>query len=141
MRTLASAMDRILPGARGLSAADTAVMRCMDWLLSRRHRSAQAARLAAGLELLDSVSRAMWQRPFVDCDSDQQDRALRLVQETPHPSVQRFFAALVEFTLEIFMSAPSHGGNRYRTGWAYINFDPHPLTAGAGRTHLGGYAR
>ncbi len=70
----------------------------------------------------------MWGSDFVACDGARQDAVLRVVQETPHPSVQRFFEVLLRVTLSGYLCAPACGGNRGGVGWRHLGFVPHPFT-------------
>ena len=131
-RTLAAAMDRVLPGGEGPGAAGANAVGYAEWA-ARQPGFGEPARhaLATGLRLLDSLAAALWERPFAECAADERDAVLRRVEETPHPTIQRFFVLLVRMTVTGLFCAPSYGGNRGGAGWAWIGFAPHPWTAAA----------
>ena len=128
---LAAAMDRILPSGPSPGAADANAIGYAEWVTRqpRFHRMSQS--LTLGLTLLESVARGMWGKSFPACLEDERDAVLETVRRTPHPTVQRFFAMLVNVTLAGFLCAPDYGGNRGGLGWRYIGFKPHRLTRGS----------
>ncbi len=128
-RTLAAAMERVLPSERGPGAADANAAVYARWAADR-YESVERS-LSAGLTLLESLAAGMWGRGFSACDGPEKDAVLERLQGTPHPTAQRFFRTLVRVTLAGFLSAPAYGGNRNGVGWSFLGFEPHPLTFGA----------
>jgi hypothetical protein len=130
--TLAAAMERILPPGNGPSATEVNAVGYAEWMVSGPNFTVAArAVLETGLDLLDLLADTLWGRPFALCAPEERDAVLRRAQETPHPTVRRFFLMLVRMTLTGFFCAPSYGGNRNGAGWASIGFVPHPATADA----------
>lgn len=135
-RTLAAAMDRILPPDGGPGASDAHAIGYVDWLIGQIFFRRAARELDAGLDLLDSLAAALWKKEFAACDAVERDAILAEVQRVPHPVAQRFFRMLVHMTLAGFLCSPEYGGNRGCVGWRFIGFTPHPVTwtpSGEGR--------
>lgn len=131
MRILAAAMERILPGDHSTGASDAKSIVYAEWKSEQAHFRSTLGCLTTGLALVDSLAVAMWESDFADCKPGEQDAVLEKVQDTPHPSAQRFFAVLVKLTLAGFLCSPKYGGNSGGLGWKYIGFTPHPLTSGS----------
>jgi gluconate 2-dehydrogenase gamma chain len=120
-RTLAAAMERVLPGEAGCPGAEEArAIAFFDWLAVQPSFAEAQVTLRAGIALLDSLSRVCWDAPFADCGEVEQDAVLRQVQEIPHATARRFFAVLVRVTIAGFLSPPAYGGNHDGSGWRFI---------------------
>ncbi|HEU4559058.1 MAG TPA: gluconate 2-dehydrogenase subunit 3 family protein [Longimicrobium sp.] len=131
-RTLAAAMDRILPpegGAAGAAGADAAGYAA--WAAGRSFFARERRLLDAGLPLLDAMAVGTWGRPFAECAPAERDAVLERMSKVPHPTARRFWTALVGMTITGFLAPPAYGGNRGGAGWAAIGYQPHPLAAGA----------
>lgn len=132
-RTLAAAMDRVLPGGEAFpGAAGAHAVGFAEWLAREGELAPAAPVLAAGLALLDALAAALAGREFAACAPEERDEVLRRVRATPHPTVQRFFVMLVRMTLTGCFGPPEYGGNRGGAGWEAAGFHPRPPTAGAG---------
>jgi hypothetical protein len=129
--TLAAAMDRILPGARGAGATAADAVSYTDWLFANDAFASAEAKVAAGVSLLDSLARGMWETDFAACGPGERDAVLARLTEVPHRTAQRFFTDLVLLSLTGFLCAPRYGGNAGGIGWKSIGFAPHPNTEGA----------
>jgi hypothetical protein len=125
-RTLAAALERILPSDDGSGAAEAGSVRYAERVMAEPRFAEGAARLLGGLELLDSLAAGLWEERFSACTADQRDAVLRQLQMIPHPTAQRFFPLLVKVAVTGFLCAPEQGGNRGGAGWEYIGFDPRP---------------
>jgi gluconate 2-dehydrogenase gamma chain len=124
-------MERILPGGDGPGATDAHAVGYADWLVGHPQFASVRAVLSTGLALVETLAVSTAGKPFPECGPREQDEVLRRVQQTPHPTVQRFFVLLVRLTIDGFLGAPRYGGNRNRVGWEYIGFMPHHLTVDA----------
>jgi gluconate 2-dehydrogenase gamma chain len=120
-------MDRVFPAGSGPSAGDANAMGYFDWYTRQPEFGAHAAAMSRGLALLDDVALRIAGREFVACDGDEQDAVLHLIEDTPHPTVQRFLRLLVRLTLAGVLTPPTFGGNRDRIGWRFIGYDPRPV--------------
>lgn len=77
-----------------------------------------------GLDALDATARAAWGRPFADGEPSVQDVLLAQVETGARgEGLARFFALLVEHTMEGFYGDPGNGGNRGRIAWQMIGFE------------------
>ena len=128
-RTLGAALERILPSDDGPGAAEAGSVEYAERALAEPRFRDAAARVLAGLDLLDSIAAGLWGERFSACSGEQRDAVLRQLQAIPHPTAQRFFPLLVRLAVAGFLCAPAHGGNRGGVGWEYIGFDPRPRWA------------
>jgi hypothetical protein len=128
-RTLAAAMDRILPGGPdGAGAADANAAGYAGWITCRPHFAAAMPCLRTGLVLLDSLAAARFGLAFADCDPAERDDVLGRMRAVPHPTVSRAFVMLVRLTLNGVFASPAYGGNARGAGWEFAGFAPHPFT-------------
>ena len=79
-----------------------------------------------GLAQLDESARKAHAMAFADLDAAQQDALLAKAEKGqldfgPLPSAV-FFGALLDATMEGFLSDPIHGGNRDKIGWKLVGF-------------------
>jgi gluconate 2-dehydrogenase gamma chain len=79
-----------------------------------------------GLAKLDESARKAHDTAFADLDATQQDALLTQAEKGkldfgPLPSAV-FFGALLDATMEGFLSDPIHGGNRDKIGWKLVGF-------------------
>jgi hypothetical protein len=146
-RTLAAAMDRILPGGPEGAGADQAnAVGYVDWLAGRPDFATAGPCLSMGLALLDSLAAVSFGRAFADCSPAERDEALGRMRAVPHPTVSRAFVMLVRLTLNGMFASPEYGGNADGAGWAFAGFAPHShtwpglpvLDGGGGLDGLGG---
>ncbi len=122
-RALRAAVLRILPSADGAGAAEAG---CPDYVieaLERRRPPRFVDEMRRGLAFAESLAEQIAGRSFADASDDEQDRVLRQLQRTPHPTVQRFLRRLVRLTLEGYLCDPRRGGNRARAGWTHLGLD------------------
>jgi len=77
-----------------------------------------------GLDALDATARAAWGRPFAMSEPSVQDDLLAQIETGARgEELARFFALLVEHTMEGFYGDPGNGGNRGRIAWGMIGFE------------------
>jgi hypothetical protein len=69
-----------------------------------------------GLAALDSTSRTLFGKPFVQLTGEQQTKVLNQAD-------QSFVTLLTGHTIEGMLCAPEYGGNRNRLGWQLVGFD------------------
>lgn len=100
-KTLATAVERILPSDDGPGAAETGAAAYIE-------------------QLLETDRLRSWQPIFEDAldelhgGSFEMDEALRRLQADPDRLRQAFFRQLVSLTLEAFLNDPA------RLGWSYL---------------------
>ncbi len=123
-QTLVAAMEQILPACDGPGATEANVIAYVEWLAGQPRFQSHSRCLSNGLELVESLARAMWNTSFSSCDANQRNAVLQRVHDTPHATVQRFFVMLVRITLAGFLCPPEYGGNRDGVGWDHIGYQP-----------------
>ena len=79
-----------------------------------------------GFKALNACSMAMVGLPFADCHSSQQTAILLQLEQGTLPNFsdipqQPFFEMLLKHLREGLFSDPSYGGNREKSGWAFLN--------------------
>jgi len=122
-RMLRAAVLRVLPSTGGAGASEAG---CADYVigtLERRRPPRFVGEMRRGVAFAESLAEQMAGESFADASGEEQDRILRQLQRTPHPTVQRFLRRLVRLTLEGFLCDPRHGGNRARAGWIRLGLD------------------
>jgi hypothetical protein len=124
LRTLAAAMERILPAGDDPGASDANAIGFVEWMMRQGSSASVVADLEAALTFIDSLAMALCQREFVACGPEQQKLVLQRMEATPHPRVQRYFGILVKTTLAGFLCPPEYGGNRDERGWRSIGHTP-----------------
>ncbi len=124
MKTLAAAVQRILPSHDGPGAAEAHVFGYFDYLLAQGRFERLIPRLKSGLDLLQWLALEDTGSEFADCQPGEQDTVLEKIHSIPHEIPQRFLRMLVNMTLAGFLCDPVHGGNRDGIGWSYIGFQP-----------------
>ncbi|SRR5260221_6904291 len=130
MSLLASAMDCILPSDDGPGASTAGAIGYAQRVIDREDFKDRMPCLVTGLDLLERMARAACGRGFAECDANQRNEFLALLQKVPHASVQRFFVTIVSMTVAGFLCDPDHGGNRGAVGWRFIRYIPHPAATG-----------
>ena len=118
-RTLAAAVDRLLPGA-----VEAGVPEYLEtWI---EHRSFRLVRryIAHGVRHLDGTAERRYGKAFADCKGEEQDAMLKDFAAGDFKAGKfdgsLFFQQLMELTLEGYLSDPKYGGNRNRVGWRFI---------------------
>ncbi|MDF1563132.1 MAG: gluconate 2-dehydrogenase subunit 3 family protein [Deltaproteobacteria bacterium] len=137
-RTLAAAVERLLPGA-----VEAGVPEYLDyWMAREPWVGFLAAGMRTGAGWLDRLARAEHQRDFAALEGAQQDELLGRCQRGELPgkgfSGRAFFEYLLQFTLEGFLSDPVYGGNRGEVGWRHIGHAACHWAPGAGPGKRGG---
>jgi Gluconate 2-dehydrogenase subunit 3 len=123
-RTLAVAMERILPSDAGPGATTANALVYVERMMHSDRFQARRPLLESGLGWLDSMAEAIGGKAFAECSDAERDLVLRHLQQTPHASCQLFFAMLVRMTLAGFLCPPAYGGNDSAVGWRYIGYVP-----------------
>ncbi|HET9228437.1 MAG TPA: gluconate 2-dehydrogenase subunit 3 family protein [Thermoanaerobaculia bacterium] len=106
-KTLAAAVERILPSDDGPGAAETGAAAYIERLLETDRLRSWQPIFEDGLEMLDG-------QLFAAGSPEERDEALRRLQSDPDRLRQAFFRQLVSLTLEAFLYDPA------RLGWSYL---------------------
>lgn len=112
-RTLAAAVERILPSDDGPGARETGAAAHIEQLLETSFRSWQPL-FDDGLDRFEELATQLHGRPFAEGSPEERDEVLRRFQTEPDRLRQAFFRKLVSFTLEAFLRDPAH------LGWSYL---------------------
>ena len=124
-RLLQALSETLLPADDGPGAAEAKVAEYLERALDRR--SAQGrARIESGLELVASMARQHYEKPFEDCSGDERANVLKELERVPHRLVRSFLSTLVGLVIEGFLCDPSRGGNHAGAGWRAIGYSPEP---------------
>jgi gluconate 2-dehydrogenase gamma chain len=121
--TAKAAIERVLPDVDGAGAARANAAAFLHWLWVQDFFVEHHAVLLKGVTTLDEVAERQFVQPFTQCSTAQQDRVLELVQQIPHPTIQRFFVMLIRVALSGFLSDPRYGGNTDGSGWRYVGVE------------------
>lgn len=111
-RTLAAAVDRILPSDDGPGAAEAGAAAYIERLLETRLFRSWQPLFDDGLGRFEELATELYGRPFAAGSPEERDEVLRRVQSEPDRLRQAFFRKLVSFTLEGFLSDG--------LGWSYL---------------------
>jgi gluconate 2-dehydrogenase gamma chain len=91
-----------------------------------------------GIQEINAVCRARYERPFDQLPPERQDEMLKALEkgevDLPSMSSKLFFDLLWRNTEEGFFADPIYGGNRNKVGWKLIGFPGVP--SGRYREHL-----
>lgn len=91
-----------------------------------------------GIQEINAVCRAKYERPFDQLQPEKQDEVLKALEkdqvELPSMSSKLFFDLLWRNTEEGYFADPMYGGNRGKVGWKLVGFPGVP--SGAYREHL-----
>ncbi len=127
MRTLRSAMDRIVPPDDFPGAWDSGAG---DYLLRQLEGDLHPVLplYREGLDALNVEATALFAAPFAELDAARQDLLLRRIDLgalSPRASaaLRPFFRALVDHTAEGYYSDPGNGGNRDEVSWKMVGFE------------------
>ncbi len=86
-----------------------------------------------GIQEINAVCRAKYERPFDQLSPDRQDEVLKALEkgevELPSMSSKMFFDLLWRNTEEGFFADPLYGGNRGKVGWKLVGFPGVPSSA------------
>ena len=121
--TMRGLAERILPSDQSVGAEEAGLITYVDWVVRQPFFAHRVDQLIAGIEFLDSIANHLWQRPFRDCSSDEQDVAIRTLAELASPPCHRFLRCVINMTLAGFLCDPKYGGNLNKVGWTYIGFE------------------
>lgn len=78
-------------------------------------------RLLQGLARLDTLSIEHQTKRFSELSAPEQDAIIREIY-TENNDGEEFYNAVLDYSLEAFLGAPSHGGNPRGMVWAWIGF-------------------
>lgn len=119
---LRAAMDRVIPPDDFPGAWEAGAG---DYLLGQFERdlAGQVPVYRGGLDALDMAARTAG-AGFPELDAAAQDALLARVEAGEvSAELARFFALLVEHTMEGYYSDPGNGGNRDAVAWRMIGFE------------------
>jgi len=105
---LSAVMARVLPVDASMRSAASAARIGLSTVSipGKEHR---VRLLADGLAYIESLAARKWERGFLDCSEAEQDSVLRLVENTPHPTVQQFWRLVIKLTLVGAFASQKHG--------------------------------
>jgi len=126
IETLRAVVDCLIPPDDYPGAFDAGVCDFIATLLET-DLAAQAGFFAAGLEGIESESRARFDRSFADLSSNEKVTLLENVERGKVISSwpiapDEFFDMLVRTTAEGYYSDPEQGGNRGSISWVMTGF-------------------
>ena len=113
-RTLAAAVERILPSDDGPGAAEAGAAGYIERLLETSFHSWQPL-FDDGLARFEELAAELYGQPFPEGSPEERDEVLRRFQAEPDRLRQTFFRKLVSFTLEAFLGDPAH------LGWTWLD--------------------
>ncbi len=121
-KTLAAAVDRLIPGA-----VEAGVPEYMDhWLVQEAFKPVRNY-LTHGAKHLDRVAGKLHKKKFSACEGEQQDAVLKKFAAGGVKAGKfdgfLFFQQLMELTIEGFLSDPKYGGNKDGIGWRFIGVE------------------
>jgi len=130
-RTLSAMVERLLPGGgqTGLpSAQDAGVAAYVDQQLSLPTFSGLSRMMRAGVQFVDRAARRDHSGGFHTLPAAKQDATLTAFQSGRVGGMRfpqaAFFDQLLRFSLEGYLGAPEHGGNRDAVAWKALGIDP-----------------
>lgn len=116
--TIEAATARIIPTDQDPGALEAGVIDYIERTLSNYAKHA-AKLYFDGVSELDRLAREkVGAEAFIALAPEEQDEILRSLEQ----GASRFFAVLLEHTMEGFYGDPRHGGNKNRVGWKMIGF-------------------
>ena len=140
-RTLAAICDQIIPPDEDPGAAWAGAVNYVDRQLCGPLRHLRKS-YRQGIAAVDKSSRLLYGAPFVDLAETQQVELLSLMEQGRAPkeawqqsSSEKFFALLVDHTMQGFYGDPRHGGNRGGASWKMLGLPYPPIR---GRLHYDG---
>ncbi len=124
IRTLTSAIDRIVPADDYPSASD---LGCADFLLALIASEGLSETYRAGLDGLNLESQKLGQK-FSDLTPEAQDSILSLCEKRRVAagwavSPRKFFTLLARQTVEGYYADSGNGGNRGEVSWRMVGFE------------------
>ena len=119
MRTLAAAMDRLLPGAKDAGAAEYLNF----WLKTDPFRPLRGF-FDKGASALDEAAGRKGKKLFTELDAKAQDEIIRMFIDNKAGMrgfrTYTFIESLMEMTMEGYLADPKYGGNKDKAGWKFI---------------------
>lgn len=121
--TLSAAVDRIIPRDEDPGALDAGVPEYIDRMLQTEALSQMRQNFVPGVAALERRAQRMFQKPFHQATSEQQDELLGIFKNSGDKSGEsRWYEMLVVLVLEGFLGDPSYGGNQGEVGWKLVGF-------------------
>lgn len=116
---------QIVPHDDSPGAEQAGVLFYIDGLLSGRFGRFYAERYESGFRLVDELSQKQFHHGFVALTFDQQLSILQALESGTGAGAegQRFFALILQHTMEGYYGDPEHGGNRGNESWKMIGFE------------------
>lgn len=132
--TIESATARIIPTDQDAGALEVGVIKYIERALAGyAKRTTQL--YSDGVLELDRLAREKFgAERFIALAPQEQDEILRSMEQ----AASRFFAVLLEHTMEGFYGDPRHGGNKNQLAWKMIDF-PGPSFPRGYEPPLGSY--
>jgi Gluconate 2-dehydrogenase subunit 3 len=105
---LSAVMARVLPGGPSTRSAESAARIGLS-TVSVSGRERRIGLLTDGLDYIDSLAAKKWERGFLNCNEAEQDSVLRLLENTPHATIQQFWRLVIKLTLVGVFASQRHG--------------------------------
>ncbi len=123
-RALEAAQDRLLPSSPGAPGArDVRATAYLDAALAEADTPAAVrARIRDGADRLDALAREHGAPDFAALQPEARDAVLAEFFDTPEGD--RWFDAVMPFTLEALLGDPVHGGNPDGIAWDWLGHRP-----------------
>jgi gluconate 2-dehydrogenase gamma chain len=117
--------EQIVPADDSRGAKQAGVVFYIDGILSGRYGGFYKDRYHQGLGMVDEASHKRFARNFVGLDREQQLSILTALEsgDTAAEDGRRFFALILQHTMEGYYGDPEHGGNRGNASWQMIGFE------------------
>ncbi|MBI2361594.1 MAG: gluconate 2-dehydrogenase subunit 3 family protein [Deltaproteobacteria bacterium] len=116
--TIAAATARIIPTDQDAGALEAGVIEYIERALAGYAKRSTQLYYDGVLELNRLARERFRAETFIALAPEEQDEILRSLEK----AASRFFAVLLEHTMEGFYGDPRHGGNKNRVGWKMIGF-------------------
>ncbi|OGQ75664.1 MAG: hypothetical protein A3G40_11340 [Deltaproteobacteria bacterium RIFCSPLOWO2_12_FULL_57_22] len=116
--TIQAATARIIPTDHDPGALEAGVIDYIERALSGHAKRSAQLYLDGVVELDRLTLEQFGVEAFAALGPAEQDEILRSLEQ----GASRFFAVLLEHTMEGFYGDPRHGGNKNRVGWKMIGF-------------------
>jgi gluconate 2-dehydrogenase gamma chain len=126
LATLRALCSHILPSDQDPGATEAGCAEFISSELAKEPFAVLRAILEDGLRSLDATAKGIHATGFAGLDSAGRDTCLSQVARLKNRALngERFAHLAVVLTLEGFLCAPRHGGNRDGVGWRFAQFEP-----------------
>jgi len=123
--TLKAIAEQFVPQDDLPGAEKAGVLFYIDGLLSGKFGRFYTERYQSGLRLVNELSQKEFHNDFASLANDQQLSVLHTLESGTDGAAEgpRFFALILQHTMEGYYGDPEHGGNRGNVSWQWIGFE------------------